>query len=78
MNLSRNIISYLKVKKVNFFTGVPDSLLKNFCNELQKLSKKKHVISAKEGGAVSIAAAIIWQLKNTSSLSSEFRSWKYY
>ena len=25
MNLSRNIISYLKVKKVNFFTGVPDS-----------------------------------------------------
>ena len=56
MNLSRNIISYLKVKKVNFFTGVPDSLLKNFCNELQKLSKKKHVISGNEGGAVSIAA----------------------
>ena len=56
MNLSRNIISSLKDKKVEFFTGVPDSLLKNFCNELQKLSKKKHVISSNEGGAVSIAA----------------------
>ena len=56
MNLSRNIISFLKDKKVEFFTGVPDSLLKNFCNELQKLSKKKHVISSNEGGAVSIAA----------------------
>ena len=56
MNLSRNIISSLKGKKVEFFTGVPDSLLKNFCNELQKLSKNKHIISANEGGAVSIAA----------------------
>ena len=43
MNLSRNIISSLKGKKVEFFTGVPDSLLKNFCNELQKLSKNKHI-----------------------------------
>ena len=56
MDTSKKIIKILRNKKVDFFTGVPDSVLKNFCNALSKLSNKKHVISFNEGGAVSLAA----------------------
>ena len=44
---------------VNFFTGVPDSLLKEFCHYLDsQLLEDKHVIAANEGSAVSLAAGI--------------------
>ena len=56
MDTSKKIIKILRNKKVDFFTGVPDSVLKNFCNALSKLSNKKHIISSNEGGAVSLAA----------------------
>ena len=55
MDTSKKIIKILRNKKVDFFTGVPDSVLKNFCNALSKLSNKKHIISSNEGGAVSLA-----------------------
>ena len=42
---------------VNFYTGVPDSLLKQFCLCLDdKKSKEKHIIAANEGNAIAIAA----------------------
>lgn len=42
---------------VNFFTGVPDSLLKEFCAYVDAvLPPESHVISANEGSAVGIAA----------------------
>ncbi len=56
MNFSIKIISILKKKKISFFTGVPDSVLKGFCNELTKFKKNNHVIAANEGGAISLAA----------------------
>lgn len=37
---------------VNFFTGVPDSLLKDFCSSLPD---DQHVIAANEGGSVALA-----------------------
>jgi phosphonopyruvate decarboxylase len=41
---------------VNFFTGVPDSLLKDYCALLtEKVDKEKHIIAANEGGAVALA-----------------------
>lgn len=41
---------------VTFFTGVPDSLLKNFCNVIDKKAAPGcHVIAANEGGSVAIA-----------------------
>ncbi len=40
---------------VRFFTGVPDSLMKDFCNVLCEESVN-HVISANEGSAISVAA----------------------
>ena len=42
---------------INFFSGVPDSLLKEFCLCMDsQVSKDKHIIAANEGNAVSIAA----------------------
>ena len=42
---------------IEFFTGVPDSLLKQFCLCVDdNVTKGHHVISANEGNAISIAA----------------------
>ena len=52
-----NFLKFLNKNGVNFFTGVPDSLLKNFCLLIEKrLNKKNHIISANEGSAISLAA----------------------
>jgi len=41
---------------VDFYTGVPDSLLKDICSYISDYApKEKHVISANEGGAVALA-----------------------
>ena len=50
---------YLQLLKndINFFSGVPDSLLKEFCFFIDdKLPEEKHIIAANEGSAVSIGA----------------------
>jgi len=39
MIISNDLLNFLIKKKVNFFTGVPDSVLKNFLEEISKLSK---------------------------------------
>ena len=46
----------LRTNGVNFFTGVPDSLLKNFCAYVtDHVSSKQHVIAANEGNAIGLA-----------------------
>lgn len=40
----------------DFFTGVPDSLLKEFCLCINDLPKNNHIITANEGNAVAIAS----------------------
>ena len=46
----------LKNLGVKFFTGVPDSLLKDFCECVtDRVAKSDHVIAVNEGGAVGIA-----------------------
>lgn len=48
---------YLVSKDMDFFTGVPDSLLKNFCACVEENCENNHnIIAANEGNAVSIAA----------------------
>ena len=47
-------LNFLKKKKINFFCGVPDSVLKNFTNYLSNQKKIEHVISTNEGSAVSL------------------------
>ena len=41
---------------LDFFTGVPDSLLKSFCAYVTDTCGESHVIAANEGGAVGLAA----------------------
>jgi phosphonopyruvate decarboxylase len=48
--------NYLISKDITFFTGVPDSLLKEFNNVvLKKSDKKNHVITANEGASIALA-----------------------
>jgi phosphonopyruvate decarboxylase len=50
-----NIFRFLKNKKIDFFTGVPDSILKFFSLPLENCNKYNHIISTNEGSAVSTA-----------------------
>ena len=52
-----NFIDLLKQKNINFFTGVPDSLLKDFCLLLdESISEDRHIIAANEGNAIALAS----------------------
>ena len=47
----------LKKEEIDFFVGVPDSLLKNFCSFVDdNIEKDNHIIAANEGNAISIAS----------------------
>jgi phosphonopyruvate decarboxylase len=48
------LISLLKKNNSDFFTGVPDSVLKELSSSLQSKSKKNHIIATNEGSAVSL------------------------
>jgi phosphonopyruvate decarboxylase len=49
-----SLINLLKKNKTDFFTGVPDSVLKELSSYFQSINKKKHIIATNEGAAVSI------------------------
>src|SRR3989338_3809317 len=43
--------------RLEFFTGVPDSLLKDFCTYVNNQAyQNKHIIAANEGNAIALAA----------------------
>ncbi len=47
----------LSEKGINFFTGVPDSLLKYFCSYVtDNVSSENHIIAANEGNAIALAS----------------------
>ena len=49
-------IEFLTKKEINFYSGVPDSLLKELCFCIdEKIDSKNHIISANEGGAIALA-----------------------
>ena len=49
-------VEKLSSLQIDFFTGVPDSLLKNICAYItDNLSIENHIIAANEGGAVGVA-----------------------
>ena len=49
--------NWLITENVDFFTGVPDSLLKDICAFItDNTPKKNHIIAANEGNAVALAA----------------------
>ena len=50
-------IDTLRANDIDFFVGVPDSLLKNMCAYISDhLGPAHHIIAANEGGAVGVAA----------------------
>ena len=49
-----SLIDLLKKNNSNFYTGVPDSILKELSYSLQKKGKKNHIIATSEGSAVSL------------------------
>ena len=52
----KNYLDNLQKNEINFFTGVPDSLLKQFCACIQSECKsEEHIIAANEGGAIGLA-----------------------
>ncbi len=46
---------FLKKNKVEYFTGVPDSILKDTNSFLKKKNEKKHFITPNEGSAIALA-----------------------
>lgn len=54
--LATDLHSTLRAAGITFFTGVPDSVLRAFCNQLEKTcSHSEHIIAANEGGALALA-----------------------
>lgn len=52
-----NFFEILVKNNLDFFTGVPDSLLKEFCLCIKEKTDKKHnIIAANEGNAIALAA----------------------
>lgn len=52
----KDFYTCLQKNGVNFFTGVPDSLLKDFCGYVtDHTDSKNYIIAANEGSAVAIA-----------------------
>lgn len=49
------LLSVFKKNHINFFSGVPDSVLKNLSIKIDKYSYKKHKIAVNEGSAVAMA-----------------------
>ena len=51
----KEFYDFLKKNDINFFTGVPDSLLKNFCSYIiDNCDENNHIIAANEGNAVAL------------------------
>jgi len=59
-----SLISILKKNNINFFSGVPDSILKELSIYLQNKNKKEHIIASNEGAAVSIGIGHYLSTKN--------------
>ena len=51
---SQDFVDWLAALGVDFFAGVPDSLLKPVCFYLADHAGDKHVVAANEGGAVAV------------------------
>lgn len=52
----RSFFNEIKKLKIDFFTGVPDSLLKNFCFYISdNVNEDRHIISANEGNSIGMA-----------------------
>ena len=59
----KSLFSYLKKKNINFFTGVPDSILKESKHIFDEFELKNHIVAHNEGGAIGIGAGYYLKTK---------------
>jgi len=52
----KNLLNFLKKKNIDFFTGVPDSVTREFINELDNNKACIHTVATNEGSAISLGA----------------------
>ena len=52
----KEFFDFLIRQGIGFFTGVPDSLLKDFCAYVEDNAANNHIIAANEGNAIAIAS----------------------
>ena len=52
---SKEFIRTLKKNKLNFITGVPDSLYSDLCNLFDLEFKNNHIVGANEGNSIGMA-----------------------
>jgi len=76
------LVDHLNSRGIKRFFGVPDSVLKLFCEAVERLSSSNemtHVISCNEGTALTTAAG--WQMATNdgypSCLPAKLRIWKH-
>ena len=55
MIFAEDLIQTIKKNKINFFTGVPDSILKKLSMHLDKKDKRNHIMSTNEGSSIALA-----------------------
>lgn len=56
MIICEDFFNILRKNNINFYTGVPDSLLKDFCAYVtDNVSSKNNIIAANEGNAIALA-----------------------
>ena len=51
---TKKLFNLFQKKNINFFSGVPDSCMNEFCNELSNHKNVDNIIAANEGSAVSL------------------------
>lgn len=51
---TKKLFNLFQKKKINFFSGVPDSCMNEFCNELSNHKNIDNIVAANEGSAVSL------------------------
>ena len=59
-----DLLKKLNKKNISFFSGVPDSILKDFCNTLSNFGPKKHIIATNEGSAISLGIGYFLSKEN--------------
>ena len=63
------LFKFLNKKGINFYSGVPDSILKSSKTYLEKRKKRQHIIAANEGSAI---AACVGYFLSTGKLSCAY------
>ena len=73
----KDLLTILKKNNINFFTGVPDSVLSQLSAHLDNNKSIENIITGNEGSAVALAVGhFLAKKKNSMCIHAEFRARK--